>query len=596
MSKLVLWFTLLLIRIKSAECLESRWVTAIAGTNCTYFLKTQRNFSKYDNHSDIGNEYAVAERKYPGCPPWYQLTEDGFCKKGPGLGHLVWFGNHTGQTWIEPFYCMTTTTKNMTRVDAVGNCIFSASVNRKNVYIPLPCSISELNEFMCAGPNREGQLCGKCRKGFAPPVYSYSLSCVNCTEYSLNWLKYLAVAFGPLTVFSIVVTVIHISPTSPYLHGFIFYSHIFSMPAIIRLVSVSYGYQNYYNTRLIMKIYFSILGVWNLDFFRLVYEPFCIHPNVTLVQVLAMDFLVAAYPLVLVSVTYLLVSLYNRNCKLVKAVWRPFRYVLRPVLRYMNIQTSLIESFATLYLLSIVKFQSVTLDLLVPSRLHYLGGKQSESLYLYWAGEVKYFGPDHLPYAILAIVLFTLLVIIPTFLLFFYPCHCFQQCLNRLHCNSHKLRTFMDVFQGHYKNGTDQSLDLRYFSGIFFVTRTIFIVSFAMLNSYTTAVIFGLYLIVLSFSISILHPQVTKAHYCLDLLFLIFLSTLLFSCVGYILAPYQSIPLAVSLLLWNIAAALPVVYIITLFLYWIFKKKALLKCILFFVSRIASGYTLPDEE
>ena len=120
----------------------------------------------------------------------------------------------------------------------------------------LPCNISDLNDFMCASTNREGQLCGRCRNGFAPPVYSYSLTCVNCTDYSLNWLKYLAVAFGPLTVFSVIISVFHISPSSPYLHGFIFTANIMCSPNIIRMV-----------------VFFSLFGIWNLDFFRTVYKP-----------------------------------------------------------------------------------------------------------------------------------------------------------------------------------------------------------------------------------------------------------------------------------------------------------------------------------
>ena len=37
---------------------------------------------------------------------------------------------------------------------------------------------------------------GSCvASGYAPPVYSYSLSCVECADYSYNWMKYVAAAF-----------------------------------------------------------------------------------------------------------------------------------------------------------------------------------------------------------------------------------------------------------------------------------------------------------------------------------------------------------------------------------------------------------------
>ena len=107
--------------------------------------------------------------------------------------------------------------------DIIGSCLFLFNVLLLGSYYPLPCDISILNKYMCAGLNKEGQLCGRCVKNFAPPVFSYTLSCVNCTDYQLNWLKYMGVAFGPLTLFCLLICVLHISATSPYLYGFIFY-------------------------------------------------------------------------------------------------------------------------------------------------------------------------------------------------------------------------------------------------------------------------------------------------------------------------------------------------------------------------------------
>ena len=97
---------------------------------------------------------------------------------------------------------------------------------------------------MCAGLNREGQLCGGCKEGFAPSVYSYSMTlwCVNCTSYQHNWVKYTLIAFGPLTLFFLFITVLHISPTSPYLHGFMFFSHIISLPRFSRILSLKFKF------------------------------------------------------------------------------------------------------------------------------------------------------------------------------------------------------------------------------------------------------------------------------------------------------------------------------------------------------------------
>lgn len=139
------------------------------------------------------------------------------------------------QTKLQYFYCMTTSNASKPGSEILGFCFISLPRDFGEKYFTLPCNTSELNRFMCHKSNKEGQLCGRCREGFSTPVYSYSLHCVNCTDYSLNWLKYLAIAFGPLTAFSITVTLFHISPASPYLHGLIFFSNVISSPNLARI-------------------------------------------------------------------------------------------------------------------------------------------------------------------------------------------------------------------------------------------------------------------------------------------------------------------------------------------------------------------------
>ena len=134
------------------------------------------------------------------CPPWYQRTKDDTCAPGNEIDEIVIAGKCTSQMLLETFYCMTTSDKDATnRSDVIGCCLFTDLIGS---YYPLPCNITRLNDCTCGGLNREGQLCGRCIKGFAPPVYSYVLNCVNSTDYHLNWLKYIGVAFGPLFCFA----------------------------------------------------------------------------------------------------------------------------------------------------------------------------------------------------------------------------------------------------------------------------------------------------------------------------------------------------------------------------------------------------------
>ena len=151
----------------------------------------------------------------------------------------------------------------------------------------------------------------------------------------------------------------------------------------------------------------------------------------TVVQTLAINYLIALYPLVLLLATYCLVKLYFKNVRLIVILWKPFRAFLRPCVNNLNIKSSLIESFATLYFLLAMKIQSVSVDLLAPAALHYANGAESEKLFLYLAGDVKYFGGDHILYGLLASFLLITFALVLSLLLFLYPCHFCQKFLNK---------------------------------------------------------------------------------------------------------------------------------------------------------------------
>ena len=236
----------------------------------------------------------------------------------------------------------------------------------------------------------------------------------------------------------------------------------------------------------------------------------------------------------------------------------------------LDIRATLIESFSTLYLLSLVKIQSVSLDLLVPTPLYYADGSQDSSYFLYLAPDVVYFGHTHLPYALVALVLSVALVVIPTLLLFLYPCQCFQRFLNKINCNSQVLRTYMDVFQGHYKDGTDNSRNFRFFSGVFIAVRIIAIVQFSLFNSYFSIVTLGLCVTVLTFTVSILHPQRCHTHYILDS---ISLSVILFFTIGASIGTHNTLPSLSLLFIGIVSITSPQLYFIGLVLYWTIHIK-----------------------
>ena len=138
----------------------------------------------------------------------------------------------------------------------------------------LPKNISELNGDYktCGDWHRKGQLCGQCKDNYSLPVYSYYLGCVQCKDYKYGWIKFIAVAFLPLTIFYIVVITLRISATSSALNGYVFVSQLLANPALIRVLYTSNLVNNGYISvtyagQFLVQLIIAMYSIWNLDFF-----------------------------------------------------------------------------------------------------------------------------------------------------------------------------------------------------------------------------------------------------------------------------------------------------------------------------------------
>ena len=229
----------------------------------------------------------------------------------------------------------------------------------------------------------------------------------------------------------------------------------------------------------------TIYGLWNLEFFKALYHPKCISPHITLLHVTLIDSAIGLYPLVLVAILYTFVTLRDRGCRIIVEMWKPFHYLLARFQSRINLKTSLVDTFATLLLISYVKIGYGTFYVLSPTRLWSPDGSYVWVVYL--DPSLNYFGPFHAGYAILALLLLFTVLLGPVIILLLYPCLCFQRCLNRLHLRSLTLHTFVDTFQGCYKDGTNGTRDCRYFAPLQLVLRLLFVLVFLLIEEAITA-------------------------------------------------------------------------------------------------------------
>ena len=402
------------------------------------------------------------------CPTWLQPSGDGKCVCLP-LQTVVVCKNeckNETQVGVIDFHCLTSNGDG-SNSSVVGLCLAALNHGERllspvGVYYKVLGNLSEQEEQTCGYLNRQGRLCGKCKPNHSVSAYSYDIKCYPCT--SSVWrsiVEYVCIAYLPLTIFLCVVLVFRISVTSPAMNAPVLCCQLLSSPAsLMFLLQWTRGTHGWYYVKFLSTLY----GIWNLDFFRSLIPPICLPLNT--MHIMALDYLVALYPFIILTCFYVLLRAYDRRCRLVVRLWRPFLWCTARLRQQWNIRHSIIDAFATFFLLSYIKLLNVSRYLLTPTSVHNATGSLVGYV-LYYDATIEYMGPDHIPYAVLAILVVVVGVLFPLVLLLLYPMQWFQKCLNRCGLNSPGLQMFMQCFQGYYCDRTDGGMECRYFAVVY---------------------------------------------------------------------------------------------------------------------------------
>ena len=429
-------------------------------------------------YCSCGCPQKVDDHSQQQCPTWFvpQSNHTGDCKCGNQRlfsGRAVKCEEHSNQSMLGLSYCMTYNeyTDESTGVTVVGGCPYNShKADLQEQYVKLPQNISHLNEFMCGGLDRTGLLCSCCKKGLGIPVFSYTLHCIPCLGSFGGWLLYLFLAVFPTTIFFLIVIIFQIRVTSAPMNAFIFICQVFtnlvnSQPYTILTVSPF--------IHIIAIVFSTFCGFWNLDFFRYVIPSFCVSDQLTPIQVVALEYVVAFYPLLLIVTTYICVELHARDCRLIVWLWRPFSRCLVFVLRGRELEFSLVHAFASFLLLSYSKILFVSFQLLAATELLDANGQVVGPAVVFYDASVGYFSATHLPLALLAICVLCVFVVLPALVLLLYPTTIFQRSLGCCRVRWLALHAFADTFNGYYKNGTEGTRDYRYFAGLYVILRIV---------------------------------------------------------------------------------------------------------------------------
>ena len=352
----------------------------------------------------------------------------------------------------------------------IGSCPYPINIGGRmhHVYLEFPnattVQLNELDDLICGSLNRRGLLCSQCK----PAVHAFGFTCADCNERFSGWGLYLFLQLFPLTVFYVIVIIFHVKAVSPPFISFVIFSQLYPQIERSNVFVRAQNERFWYPT--LNKITQTLCGFWNLDFFRHVIPLFCVDSRLNNLQTLWLDFISAYYPLLLIAFSYIAIELHARNFKPVVLFWRPFHKCCVRIRRGLDPKSSIVNAFATFLVLSINKIIFISAQTVYHTTIYYVDARKRQHVVLYYEPSISV--EDHYVtnlYAIPVVNQF-LFAVLPITLLCLYPTRIFRKVLKCFRLSqSTSLLIFLDLFQGHFKNGTSGTRDFRALSGLYII-------------------------------------------------------------------------------------------------------------------------------
>ena len=459
----------------------------------------------------------------------------------------------------------------------VTRCPFGIAEDTVKPVMQLPPDVRDLDAGFCKRFHRTGKLCGECVSGYGVSIFSGTFKCTGCDSFYYNLWEFFAVTFLLPTAFFLIIIIFHIGVTSAPANGFIFFSQVITFPLQVLLIDSAWKLIFHHESALhgaLTNLLLHPYRLWSLDFNSLSNTDVCLSPHLKVIDVLAIRYVSAIYPVIVLIVTYAVIELHARNCRLMVCLQKPCCFLCVKLRRKWKAKNSIIDAFATFILLSYSKFIRVSITILTPSNVYNISGSIVEHT-VNFDPATEYFSYGHFPYAALAVVILATFGALPPLLLLLYPFKWFQRCLTRCKLQSHALRAFVDAFQGCYKDGRNGGPDRRYFAGIYFIFRIAIFAIYTVQNSFTASfTLLQAAYIIFMLAIIILRPYKKEFYNFLDgFFFAILAATSGTTMYMYTtLVETQDLPEKVFYLTYCLYF-IPMIYMLTYVIYWLLMQS-----------------------
>ena len=331
---------------------------------------------------------------------------------------------------------------------------------------------------------------GMCIKGYSVAINSPYLECVLCNgtrDVVIGWVILIVLEFVPLTVMIALIAILNINLNQGSLKAYVLFCQLFTIPFPSSGYPFWVGLHNYtYRIRDFALLPFTI---WNLGFIsfpscnlnntegEMINQcsnlSICISQNTTPLGAISFWYVIAFYPFLLLAILYGYVIMYNKGYKCVVYTGRPVHRLLARFWQIFDIQPSLSHTIASVYVLCFTQLAATSLKLLDWGFDEYFYDFKPPWHFLYDDGSQRYFEKTYGAAFFAAWFVLIVFVFLPVSYLCIYPFKWFQKCFNKLKFKKDLLISVTDVFIGPYKNGTQDTLDYRYFAGIVFAIQLV---------------------------------------------------------------------------------------------------------------------------
>ena len=415
-------------------------------------------------------------------------------------------------------------------------------------YINISTDYISIDEKVCGGANRSGTLCGKCLEGFAVAINSRTYECVSCKNIGIvkkvaYSAAYIALTYLPILGLLFAIIICNFKLTSSAALSFVLFAQMVGS-GVFSLTADQAYYLNDVNVDRMEKAYTVVYGLFNLNSLAFLMPPICISEHLTTLDILALEYVVAAFPIVIIIIIYLVYRCRALKCGCYQRRRRNRQLrgagisstttapstdtAMQESAKSRGPRSTLIHTFVAFLFLSYTKFSLASMFTISITELYNKDGEPRGRDYLYYAGHLRFSERDYLlPYGILAILILTFIVVLPPLLLL-GPIQFIDWLIDKRGFHwlervwpSITVHTFLDTFQGFYKPNR------RFFSGIYFLFRLAVFLNFSFSQTIMERYIFQqIAVMVLIVLVALFRPYIREFYNYLDVLILFNLGTL----------------------------------------------------------------------